>query len=42
MRPLLARRGLPISKGGLLGWIHHDDAAAATVAALENGRAGNA
>jgi nucleoside-diphosphate-sugar epimerase len=42
MRPLLARRGLPISQGGLLGWIHHDDAAAATVAALENGRAGNA
>ena len=42
MRPLLARRGLPVSKGGLLGWIHHDDAATATVAALENGRAGNA
>jgi nucleoside-diphosphate-sugar epimerase len=42
MRPLLAKRGLPVSRGGLLGWIQHDDAVAATVAALENGRAGNA
>jgi len=42
MRPLLAKRKLPVSKGGVLGWIHHDDAAEATVAALENGKAGNA
>jgi nucleoside-diphosphate-sugar epimerase len=42
MRALLGRRGLPVARGGLLGWIHHDDAAAATVAALENGRAGQA
>ena len=40
--PLLAKRWLPISKGGLLGWVHHDDAAAATVAALDLGRAGEA
>ena len=42
MRSLLARRGLPVAKGGLLGWIHHQDAAAATVAALEHGRPGQA
>jgi nucleoside-diphosphate-sugar epimerase len=42
MRPLLARRKLPVVVGGLLGWIHHEDAAAATVAALEHGRAGQA
>ena len=41
-RALLARRRLPVSRGGLLGWIHHEDAAEATVAALERGRAGNA
>ncbi|MEV4621288.1 NAD(P)-dependent oxidoreductase [Asanoa sp. NPDC049573] len=41
-RALLARRRLPVSRGGLLGWIHHDDAAAATVLALEAGRAGQA
>jgi nucleoside-diphosphate-sugar epimerase len=39
-RDLLARRRIPVAAGGLLGWIHHDDAAAATVAALERGRAG--
>jgi nucleoside-diphosphate-sugar epimerase len=41
-RALLARRGLPVARGGLLGWIHHEDAAAATVAALEQGRPGQA
>jgi nucleoside-diphosphate-sugar epimerase len=41
-RALLAKRDIPVAKGGLLGWIHHEDAAAATVAALEHGRAGNA
>jgi len=42
MRALLARRGLPVAKGGVLGWVHHEDAAAATVAALERGRPGQA
>ena len=42
VRPLLARPRLPVAKGGVLGWIHHEDAAAATVAALEHGRAGQA
>jgi nucleoside-diphosphate-sugar epimerase len=42
MRTLLAKRKLPVAKGGQLGWIHHEDAAAATVAALEHGRAGQA
>jgi nucleoside-diphosphate-sugar epimerase len=42
MRAMLARRRLPVSSGGLLGWVHHEDAAAATVAALESGRPGNA
>jgi nucleoside-diphosphate-sugar epimerase len=42
MRALLAKRGLPVSKGGVLGWVHHEDAVDATVAALEHGRAGNA
>src|SRR5262245_26935655 len=37
-RALLARRGLPVARGGLIGWVHHDDAAAATAAALEHGR----
>lgn len=31
-----------MATGGLLGWIHHEDAAAATVAALEHGRGGQA
>jgi nucleoside-diphosphate-sugar epimerase len=42
MHALLARRGLPVAKGGVLGWVHHEDAAAATVAALERGRPGQA
>lgn len=42
MRALLARRALPVARGGLLGWVHLDDAAAATVAALEHGHAGEA
>jgi nucleoside-diphosphate-sugar epimerase len=41
-RALLAKRGIPVAPGGPLGWIHHEDAAAATVAALEHGRGGNA
>lgn len=41
MRALLSRRRIPVVHGGLLGWIHHDDAAAATVAALERGIAGH-
>ena len=42
MRTMLARRALPVARGGLLGWVHHEDAAAATVAALEHGQAGEA
>jgi nucleoside-diphosphate-sugar epimerase len=42
MRTVLQKRGVPVSVGGLLGWVHHLDAAAATVAALEAGRAGHA
>ena len=42
MRPLLANRSIPVSAGGLLGWVHHLDAVAATVAALEVGRPGQA
>jgi nucleoside-diphosphate-sugar epimerase len=42
MADLLARRGVPVARGGVLGWVHHEDAAAATVAALEHGRAGQA
>ena len=42
MRTLLASRKVPVASGGALGWIHHEDAAAATVAALEYGRAGQA
>jgi len=41
-RALLAERGLPVAAGGDLAWIHHDDAATATVAALEHGRPGQA
>lgn len=41
-RPLLASRKLPVASGGVIGWVHHDDAAAATVAALEHGEAGQA
>lgn len=42
MRTQLASRKVPVASGGLLGWIHHKDAAAATVAALEHGRGGQA
>ena len=42
LHALLARRALPVAGGGVLGWIHHTDAAAATVAALEHGRPGQA
>jgi nucleoside-diphosphate-sugar epimerase len=42
MRAMLQKRGVPVSSGGLLGWVHHLDAATATVAALENGRHGHA
>jgi len=42
MRTLLAKRAVPVSDGGLLPWVHHDDAVAATVAALEQGRPGQA
>jgi nucleoside-diphosphate-sugar epimerase len=42
MRALLARRAVPVADGGVLPWVHHDDAVAATVAALERGRAGQA
>ena len=42
VRGLLARRRLPVVMGGVLGWVHHTDAAAATVAALEHGRPGQA
>ena len=42
MRALLARRRLPVARGGVLAWVHHEDAAAATVAALEHGRPGQA
>ena len=42
IRPMLAKRGVPVATGGPLGWVHHLDAAAATVAALERGRPGQA
>lgn len=42
MRALLRKRGVPVSAGGLLGWVHHRDAVTATVAALERGRPGQA
>jgi nucleoside-diphosphate-sugar epimerase len=42
IQALLAKRGVPVVAGGVLGWVHHDDAVAATVAALERGRAGQA
>jgi nucleoside-diphosphate-sugar epimerase len=40
--PLLRRRRLPVVSGGLLPWVHHEDAADATVAALERGLPGRA
>ena len=43
MRTLLAKRLLPMTGSvGVLGWVHHEDAVAATVAALEQGGAGRA
>jgi nucleoside-diphosphate-sugar epimerase len=42
LQPLIARCRLPVVRGGVLGWVHHEDAAAATVAALDHGRAGQA
>ncbi len=41
---LLRRRRLPLVSGGhaVLSWVHHEDAAAATVAALQHGRPGEA
>jgi nucleoside-diphosphate-sugar epimerase len=40
---MLRRRSLPVARrGGVLPLVHHQDAAAATVAALERGRAGQA
>lgn len=38
----LRSRGIPVFRGGAIGWVHHDDAAAATVAALERGEPGRA
>jgi nucleoside-diphosphate-sugar epimerase len=35
--PMVRRRMVPFAEGGVLGWIHHHDAAAATVAAVERG-----
>jgi nucleoside-diphosphate-sugar epimerase len=40
--PALRGRGIPVADGGVLPWVHHDDAAAATVAAIERGRPGRA
>ncbi|WP_018352601.1 NAD-dependent epimerase/dehydratase family protein [Longispora albida] len=41
--PMLRKRALPVaSRAARVGWIHHEDAAAATVAAAERGRAGEA
>jgi nucleoside-diphosphate-sugar epimerase len=44
MVELLGKRRLPLVSGGhaVLSWIHQEDAAAAIVAALEHGRAGEA
>jgi nucleoside-diphosphate-sugar epimerase len=40
---MLQRRTLPVARrGGRLAFVHHQDAASATVAALEKGRAGQA
>lgn len=38
----LRRRRLPVARGGVAPWTYVEDAAAATVAALERGRAGQA
>jgi nucleoside-diphosphate-sugar epimerase len=42
MRDQLAKRAIPVTAGGALPWVHHEDAAAATVAAVEHGVAGAA
>jgi nucleoside-diphosphate-sugar epimerase len=42
VQPMLMKRRLPVFAGGPLAWVHHDDAAAATVAALERGVPGAA
>ncbi|MFD2767805.1 NAD-dependent epimerase/dehydratase family protein [Micromonospora eburnea] len=42
LRPMLMKRRVPVANGGVLPWVHVEDAAAATVAALEQGRAGQA
>lgn len=42
MREALAAHSIPAANGNLLGWIHHHDAAVATVAALERGQPGQA
>lgn len=42
MGPRLMRRMMPLVTGGVLSWIHHEDAAAATAAALTRGKAGHA
>jgi nucleoside-diphosphate-sugar epimerase len=40
---MLRKRSLPVARhGGILAFVHHHDAAAATVAALERGRGGQA
>jgi hypothetical protein len=39
---VVALTGFAMASGGVLGWVHHEDAAAATVAALERGRPGQA
>ena len=40
---MLSRRSLPVARGGgALAFVHHEDAAAATVAAIEHGSGGSA
>jgi nucleoside-diphosphate-sugar epimerase len=42
MLDALRKRRLPVARGGVAPWTYVDDAATATVAALENGRGGQA
>jgi nucleoside-diphosphate-sugar epimerase len=42
MVAMLRKRRVPVADGGILSWVHHRDAAAATVRALEQGQAGAA
>jgi len=42
MLEALRKRRLPVARGGVAPWIYVEDAAAATVAALEHGRGGRA